>query len=85
MEWQVLDVEENFLNKTEYLLALLIQIVYNALRSENSETLTLEEILYPRRQRESQDEQVAADMEWIEAMIASGKVVDLRTARNKKL
>ena len=82
MEWQLYFQEHPFGQlRQDYLLGTLIQLVYNALRGQDSAPLKLEEILYPKTV--DQERQVADDVAYLDAMVRSGKVIDLNERRKK--
>lgn len=82
-EWEQYYLEEPFGQiRQDYLSGMLIQFVYNALRGEDSDPLTLQEILYPKYVSEpAHQEQVDADLAFIDSLVATGKVVDIRSKR----
>ena len=82
MEWRLYFSEHPFGQfRQDYLLGTLIQLVYNALRGPDSNPLKLEDILYPKMV--DPEIQVAGDLAYLDAMVASGKVVDIRDRRKK--
>jgi hypothetical protein len=86
MEWEKYYEQEPFGQvRQDFLLGMLVQLVYNALpKEDDSGPISLEEILYPKaQQRLTQAQQVEADLAFMESLVASGKVIDLRKKRGK--
>jgi Protein of unknown function (DUF4035) len=82
MEWKLYFSEHPFgQHRQDYLLGTLIQFVYNALRGPDSNPLKLEDILYPKVI--DQGMQVESDLAYLDAMVTSGKVIDIRERRKK--
>ena len=82
MEWRLYFEQHPFGQfRQDYLLGTLIQLVYNAVRSQDSSPIKLEEILYPTVV--PQEDRVASDIAYLDAMVASGKVIDIRDRRKK--
>jgi hypothetical protein len=81
MEWRLYFEQYPFGQlRQDYLLGTLIQLVYNAVRSRDDPPIKLEDILYPKPVDTA--DQVASDIAYLDAMVASGKVIDIR--RGKK-
>jgi hypothetical protein len=82
MEWRLYFSEHPFGQlRQDYLLGTLIQLVYNALRGPDSNPVKLEDVLYPKVV--DPEKQVESDVAYLDAMVASGKVIDIRDRRKK--
>jgi hypothetical protein len=84
-EWEAYYMEEPFGQiRQDYLLGLLVQMTYNANRGSESPPLTIQEILYPEVVKVSHEEEVAADLAFVESLVQSGKIIDMRDHIKKK-
>jgi hypothetical protein len=84
MEWEIYYQEHPFgQQRQDVLLGTLIQLVFNAVRSSDLPPLTLQDILDPKPPK-TPAEAAAEDIAFIDAMVATGKVVDIRKKRGDR-
>lgn len=74
-EWEIFLSDEP-LDRSDHFLASLLVHVHNFLEGGDAHW-TLEDLMSPKSQQ-TQDQQVEADLAFIDALVATGKVVDLR-------
>lgn len=78
-EWEYYAEQEPFGQlRSDILSGTLIQLVYNALRGKDSAPISIQDILFPKPEPPPS---VEDDLAYIEALVRTGKVIDLRQKR----